>query len=155
MKKNIVVSAVLLLAMFFSNAAQAGHWDTPEVSPTLMHIAGTLKIDGANAQVNDEVAVFDSAGNIVGLFVVETVGQYGDMPINGDIQSTLTADEGAQPGDALTIKVWSAGKAREYNGAEVSLIGTNLVEPYLAATVPLTFSESGFFGVTIAAKAAR
>jgi hypothetical protein len=155
MKKNFVIPVVLLLITFFSNAALAGHWVAPFVSPTLMHIAGTLKIDGAHAQINDEVAVFDSTGKLVGSFVVDTAGIYGDVPINGDVASTLTVNEGSPADGVLNIKVWSAGKSKEYSGGEISVAGASVGEPYRVPAIPLTFSASGFFGVAISANAAR
>ena len=153
MRKRIIIPFMLLLAALFSNAAYAGHWSALSGSQTQMHIAGTLKIDGADAQVNDEVAVFDSTGTLIGSFVVDTVGQYGDIPINGDVSATPAVDEGAQAGETLAIKVWRAGTSREYGGSEITLAGANLGGPYLAATIPLTFTGSSFFGVTITATA--
>ena len=105
MKKRIVIPLMLLLVALFSNAAYAGHWAPPSTSPTIMHIAGSFKIEGVDAQVNDEVAVFDSTGTLIGLGVVVTTGIYLDLPIYGDSSTTAGVDEGATAGETLNIKV--------------------------------------------------
>ncbi len=153
MKKKLIFPLILFLVILFSNVAYAGHWTAPMSSPTIMHTAGLLAIDGADAQLNDEVAVFDSTGVLIGLFVVTESGQnlYGDLVINGDSPLTADVDEGADTGETLFFKVWSAAKSREYSGSEINTVGVKM-GTYLAATIPFKFSGN-FYGVNITATA--
>ena len=141
MRRAFGFPLIVFLVFLLSNLSYAGHWAVPLESPTLMHIAGTLSIEGLDAQVNDEVAVFDSAGMLIGLSVVGSPGFYEDVPINGDSASTSAEDEGAASGEALNIKVWSVSKSKEYSGGELRLAPTTTYAEfgYPAASLPLVF----------------
>ncbi len=88
-------------------------------SPTIMHLAGNLTINGRAANSCDEIAAYDSAGTVVGYSYVQTSGQYGDMAVNGDVSSTATVDEGATGGEKLTIRVWDGTVQQEYTTPSV------------------------------------
>lgn len=98
-----------------------------------MHIAGSLTINGNAAAVGDEVAVLDKSGNVLGLFVLENDGVYGDMNISGDY-SASSEDEGAQEGEILYISVWQASTDTLYSGNGVSITtpsgGDTIYAPY-------------------------
>ena len=155
MRKLPVIPLILTLALLAGNAAHAAsHFTAPAASPTIMHIAGNLTIDGAGARVNDEVGVFDSGGVLVGSFAVTDAGLYGDLVINGDDAATPGLREGASAGEALSLKVWSAAKQREYSGSEIGLVETNVAGIYLAPVLQLGFASGSFSGLNIAATAA-
>jgi hypothetical protein len=140
----LVIAAVLLL----NNAESlAAYWTPPTTSSSVMHLAGfNFQINGSPAQVGDEIAVFDSGNVLVGLFVVVTSGQYGDLLIYGDISDTPGIDEGANPGEALSIRVWDVSGSKEYQAPDVVLtIPSAPVEPYeLPTALPITFSAGAY-----------
>lgn len=115
---------LLLLAAFVvfgATAATAGnYYAAPKPSPVLMHLAGTLIIDGSAAGAGDEIIVLDGSAKTVGHFVVKEPGLFGDLAIYGDSELT-TRDEGAVTDEALQIKVYQASSDREYAGTWIKL----------------------------------
>ncbi len=121
------------------------HWNKPEGSNIQMHLAGNLVIDAINASVCDEVAVFDSGGQLVGTYRVDTEGMYGDLVVYGDSTQTDNTDEGAPAGDKLAVKVWDASTKAEYTKPNVSLLSpASGLPPYVPYQSPLTFNANTF-----------
>jgi hypothetical protein len=156
MCRKLVVPFILMFLVLFGTTAFAGHWTAPASSATIMHLAGNLTIDGSPAQVGDEVAVFGAGSTLIGLFVVDTASQYGDLVVVGDVPSTTTVSEGATAGELLTVKVWKASSSKEYSVSEISLAATSsLVQfSYNPATLPLAFTAGALSGLNITATAA-
>ena len=110
---SLTVCAAAGGAAYASGVAGATHFETPVSSPFSCDFMGTVLIDGAPAEVGDEVAFFDPAGVLCGLFVVDTAGEYGIVHVYGDDTATPGVDEGASPGDELTVKVWDSTAEKE------------------------------------------
>jgi hypothetical protein len=91
----------------------ATHYSRPAPQPTWVDLYGYLRVCGVSAEVGDEVAVFDPQGVLCGQFSVDTTGYYGFLHVYGDNPDT-PQDEGAGPGDTLTVKVWQAERGRDY-----------------------------------------
>ena len=104
-----------------TTACGARHWTQLPggTSPTVMHLAGNLTINGRAANSCDEIAAYDSTGTLVGYFYVQNNGQYGDMVIYGDSSATTTIDEGATSGEKLTVRVWDGAAQQEYSTPSV------------------------------------
>lgn len=134
MKKSIKISSLIVsVLLFMASSIYAGNFETPASSVISMHIAGSLTINGKAAAVGDEVAVMDKSGNVLGSFVVENEGIYGDMNISGDYAAS-SDDEGAQDGEVLYISVWQASTETLYSGNGVSITapsgGDTIYSPY-------------------------
>ncbi len=125
------------------------HWNTPAASPGPMHLAGGLDfvISGRQAQNCDEVAVFDSGGQLIGADLITQVGIYGDMVVNGDSPNTPNTDEGAPEGDLLTVRIWDSLSQTEYqssNNIRLQAPISPIVNGYIAYEAPLTFVSNLF-----------
>ena len=156
MEKKLLFFVLMILGGALNTSAYAErHWSPPANSPAMMHIAGTLLIDGMAAQVGDEVAVFDSSTPpvLVGSFLVTKTGFYGDLVVVGNDPNTLE-DEGAEQNEALNVRVWHANSNKEYRGESIALsVPPELTGgTYKAATsFPLLFDPSKFYRVDISA----
>lgn len=142
--RSIIGGCILLL--FLTVPASGAHWSPPSESPNAMHVAGLeFTVNGSPAQPGDEIAVFDIAGNIVGHFIVETEGMYGDMAIFGDYSST-PVDEGASANEFLSVKVWRNATSTEYSGASIQLVTPSEgIGPYTPLTLPLEYQNDVYF----------
>ncbi|HPP11846.1 MAG TPA: hypothetical protein PKW42_03855, partial [bacterium] len=100
--------AVLAVSLLFGQLCFSGHFSIVGTSPTSCDFYGTVQVNGSPAQPGDEVAAFDPQGVCCGVFTVNTEGFYGFMAVYGDDSTTPTIDEGAQPGDTITFKIWQA-----------------------------------------------
>ena len=94
------------------------------VTPTSQWVDffGEIKIDGIGAEVGDEVAAFDADGSLAGVFVVQESGSYGFLHVYRDDPET-PRDEGAEPGDHITFRVWDASQNRESDAESVPISG--------------------------------
>lgn len=100
LKKNIFLFSLIAALLFISKPATADFFATPITTTKLMWLAGIdFTIDGSPAQIGDEIAVFvPGVDTPVGLYIVDTIGQYGTMIIYGADGIT----QGASAGQALT-----------------------------------------------------
>jgi hypothetical protein len=117
-----------------------------------MHIAGQeLLINGLPAQTGDEVAVFDSGEQLVGLFVVHTPGQYGAITVMGDSSLTPEEDEGGLPGEQLYIRVWDSSDLVELDESAIELVlPSECIGPFCPPdSLSLTYSSDSFYLVNI------
>ncbi|HOL68201.1 MAG TPA: hypothetical protein PKX93_12160, partial [bacterium] len=81
---------------------------------TWINFYGNATINSVNVQPGDMIAAFDPQGVCCGTWKVTTAGFYGFMPVYGDDPTTPTRDEGAQNGDTITFKIWSAAEKKIY-----------------------------------------
>ena len=151
MKKSIHITLFIAsVLLFMAGPVFAGNFDSPVFSVINMHIAGSLTIDGKAAAAGDEVALLDQNGDVVGLFVVENEGLYGDMNISGNF-SASTEDEGAEEGEVLIIKVWQASTDTLYFGDRISITApterNSVYSPY--PEPPLQFEGGSFYLLNI------
>jgi hypothetical protein len=123
---------LLLAAMIFvvfsvaPNVQSIGpvHFVDNAVSNVWVDLYGTdLTIQGAPAEVGDEIGVFDPDGVLCGASVVRIQGTYGFLHVYGDDATTLDVDEGASVGDALTLVAWDASEGREIACAATAITG--------------------------------
>jgi len=154
MKKGIYTSILMTsVLLFMANPAAAGNFDSPASSAINMHIAGSLSVNGNAAAIGDEVALLDQSGKVVGLFVVENEGLYGDISISGDY-SASSEDEGAAQGETLDVKVWQASTGTVYSGEGVSVSapseGNTIYIPYSESV--LKFEGGSFYLLNIEAR---
>ncbi|MBI4826883.1 MAG: hypothetical protein HY807_10775 [Nitrospirae bacterium] len=149
--------AFVTLLIFTSNAAATGHYPHVQLSitPNLLWLIGSnFQIAGADAQVGDEIAVFDSGDNLIGAFTVTIVGEYGTLIVDGNIPATAGTDEGAEAGEALTIKVWDESAQREYLPNEIVLTPGPETFGFLPAVLPLEYSDLAQYSLDVAAGSA-
>lgn len=154
MTKSIKISLLIAsILLFMAGPLYAGGFGRPVSSLISMHIAGSLTINGNAAAVGDEVAVLDKSGNVLGMFVVDNEGAYGDLNISGDY-SAGSKDEGAQADEMLYISVWQAVTDTYYSGDSVSIIapleGNTIYVPYTASE--LLFEGGSFNLLNIAVR---
>jgi len=88
----------------------------------LVYFFGTATIDGVNAEIGDEIRIFDPDGVQCGLYVVDTPGQYGPVGVSGDNPST-PEDEGALPGEMLEFRIFDLSENTEFSGFMIFLSG--------------------------------
>ncbi len=152
----MILKNLLLLAAFVflgSIPAEAGnYYGTPKPSPVLMHLVGTVTIDGSAANAGDEISVIDGSAKTVGHFVVKEPGLFGDLAIYGDSELT-TRDEGAVTNEALQIKIYQASSDREFSGTWIRLhrprAAGAIYTPYPKGV--LRFEGEGFYLLNIVA----
>ena len=146
------VTGTLVIASQTSSCG-AHHWTQLPggTSPSIMHLAGNLTINGRAANSCDEIAVYDSTGTVVGYYHVQNNGQYGDMAVNGDVAATSTVDEGAVGGEKLTLRVWDGTLQQEYAMPSVlQLTPQQNLSSYTNYQGPLTFIASGMVLMDVA-----
>ena len=103
-----------ILGVSFS--AEGSHFEVEKPTNSWVDFrseVGGFTIFGIEAEVGDEVGIYDPDGVCCGAFVVSVAGQYGIVHVYGDDPET-EEDEGAEPGDILTFKVWDASEGKEY-----------------------------------------
>ena len=142
---------ILIVSMIFmASTVYAGHFEESSTSPILMHLAGYMTIDGEEAMPGDEVGIFDTNGNIIGAFVVEKNGLFGDIAVAGDDE--LSGDkEGALEGEALEVRVWQKSTESEYSAGSI-LISSPAEEKAIYASYPgsqLRFDGGMFYLLNI------
>ncbi len=150
--RHLMILAAFVLLISPTPVVAASYYETPEPSPVIMHLAGTLTIGGADAAAGDEICVLDGNGKVVGHFIVERPGIFGDLAVSGD--SDLTAeDEGVLPGEALEVRVWQASSGTEYYGGSVVFYKPSGAEAiYFPYPDPqLRFEGNSFYLIDIAA----
>ncbi|MBI4843622.1 MAG: PEP-CTERM sorting domain-containing protein [Nitrospirae bacterium] len=93
LKRIVCIFSFILALLSFSNSSYA-YFADPVSTTQLMWLAGIdFTIDGSPAQIGDEIALFiPGLETPIGLYVVDTAGQYGTMVIYGD--------DGTNPGAA-------------------------------------------------------
>jgi hypothetical protein len=107
-------------------ADEGVHYVPVAHTPTYADYLGTLTINGAPAQVGDEVGVFDPHGDCCGSYAVETAGNYGMLHVYGD-DTQVAPYDGARTGDTLTFKVWhptGLAGGTEWTGGQVTFSAT-------------------------------
>ncbi len=115
-KTFLGILAALLVLM--ASSVYAGHFKETAASPVLMHLAGYMTIDGKEAMPGDEVGIFDADGKIIGSFVVEKKGMFGDIAVTGD--DILSVEkEGALEGGRLDVRVWQKSTGKEYSSGSI------------------------------------
>jgi len=119
-KKFLGILAALMVLMVSS--VYAGHFKETVTSPVLMHLAGYMTIEGKEAMPGDEVGIFDADGKIIGSFVVEKKGMFGDIAVTGDDELSVEK-EGALEGERLDIRVWQKSTGSEYTAGNILLSG--------------------------------
>jgi hypothetical protein len=140
------------LMLFLSNYGYAAHWPDPENSINSLHLIGLeFTINGSDAEIGDEVAVFDSGRQLVGHFTVHTPGEYGDMPIWIDSDITQDIDEGCSIGSDLSICIWDESAAMEDCDNDVELvIPEDCVSGYCPPdSLPLTCTSGEYYLLNI------
>ncbi len=143
--RPLMTAVAFVLLISPTPVVAASYYETPDPSPVIMHLAGTLTIGGADAAAGDEIGVLDGNGKVVGHFIVERPGIFGDLAVSGD--SDLTEDdEGVLPGEALEVRVWQASSGTEYYGGSVSIYKPSAAEAiYFPYSAPLLIFEGNSF----------
>lgn len=94
---------------------------------------GSVKVNGIDAEVGDELGIFDPNAKVndgcIGAAVITTKGHYQGIPAYEDDPVT-TEKDGAISGDNLTFKLWKASENKYYemdpNGPDEPVWTTNL-----------------------------
>lgn len=141
----------LLFSVVFVGTAKADHFlPLPDATPIFCDYLGkSFKINGADAQLEDEIAFFDPNGVLCGVYVVERVGEYGIVHVYGDDTSTTEVDEGASDREVLTVKIWDASEVVELNGTCVMLSGGENEGSFVTSSVPPIWHKGRSFVLNI------
>ncbi len=96
--KNLCITSLILALLTMSAFAnpQAPEW---------VNFFGDVTINGNPAPVGTVVEAYDPDGVMCGSYTVGTIGIYGLLAANRDDITTPGIDEGAVPGDSITLKV--------------------------------------------------
>jgi hypothetical protein len=121
-KIKTFLGILLVLMILMVSTVYAGHFEESSTSPILMHLAGYMTIDGEEAMPGDEVGIFDTNGKIIGSFVVENSGMFGDIAVTGDDDLSVEK-EGALEGEPLDVRVWQKSTGSEYSAGNISISG--------------------------------
>lgn len=105
----VVAFSVALAAL----AAEPAHFLGVTPTQQWVDFYGTLLIGDIEAELGDEVGVFDQDGVLCGAFALSTTGMYGFLHVYRDDNATPSVDEGARPGDVLVFKVWDSSEQTE------------------------------------------
>ena len=131
------LTIAILTASAFANP-QAPEW---------VDFYGNITLNGSPAPVGTIVEAYDPDGIMCGSYTVDTTGLYGFLHANRDDITTTGVDEGAVPGDSITLKVngiiavptvISGGLTWTSNGAQnnVDLAITGQTIAFTAVSLP-------------------
>jgi len=126
----------------------AGHFPSPAISPQVCDYLGSVLINNVPANTGDEIAFFDSSGQLCGLFIVQKSGQYGFLHVYGDDPASQT-DEGATTGEKLSIKVWDAQTGIEYQRDNIALTSGSQIGSALPSVLPPQWQASSRYVLNI------
>jgi uncharacterized repeat protein (TIGR02543 family) len=121
--KTLGLFIAVILAGF--GTSFAGHFTPVATTPEWCNFGGTLDINDIDAVPGDEVGAFDPDGVCCGAFTVVNAGYYGWLPVYKDDNTTPSIDEGAEPGDIITFKIWDASAGIEYSAVVVGSADTS------------------------------
>lgn len=147
-----LIACLLLFfcCLLFTAEASAAHFPSPRITNKASYFLGGFQINGLSAEAGDEVAFFDPQGMLCGLYVVTTAGEYGVVAVYGDDTTTSLVDEGAGPGDALTVKIWDAGAGVELEGSSLVLTaGAPMGGSFTASEVPPVWEDNAGYVLNI------
>jgi len=123
----VVLAVMILVALWAAPGVHSTgpvHFVGNTVSNVWVDFYGTIfTVQGAPAEVGDEIAVFDPDGVLCGTCVVRIAGSYGFLHVYGDDPTTPDVDEGADVGDALTFVAWDTSDGREIPCAGTVITG--------------------------------
>lgn len=142
LKKNIFLFSLIAALLFISKPAAADFFATPITTTKLMWLAGMdFTIDGSPAQIGDEIAVFvPGVDTPVGLYIVDTVGQFGTMIIYGADGTSA----GASAGQALTdFRVYDTSTSTLITNVQPVIPGGCVSVFCPPASVPITYQTTG------------
>jgi len=105
---------------FIVSGCMSPPWSDPTPTPESVDFYGYFEIEEIDAEAGDAVGIFDPDGVICGKFIVSTPGQYGLLHVYRDDTTTPGIDEGAQPGDVLTFRIWDCSAEIEL-GAQLTV----------------------------------
>jgi uncharacterized cupredoxin-like copper-binding protein len=124
---SLLLAVMMLVVLSVAPSVQSVgpvHFVDKTVSNVWVDFYGTtFTVQGAPAEVGDEIAVFDPDGVLCGGCVVHLQGTYGFLHVYGDDPTTLDVDEGASVGDVLTFVAWDASEKREISCAATAITG--------------------------------
>jgi len=112
-----VLSTVSFLSLLINSTTLAAieHFTGSTTSSYAAYYYGHLHIEGADGAIGDEVGVFDPDGVLCGAAAALEVAWY-NITVYGDDPVTDT-DEGAEPGDLLTFRIWDKSADQEMSAA--------------------------------------
>lgn len=148
------VTGLIFLAIFAS-VSLAGHFSQPVHTISFCDYIGAIQIEKSQAQPGDEIAFFDPDGVCCGLFdnFQSASGLYGVVHVYGDDPTTAGVDEGARPGDQLSVRIWSSITSVEYSKANVGLFAGEPTGQWLSSQTPPVWASQGAFVLDIKAEA--
>ena len=141
-----IFSLCFLLSICF-----ADHFPSPIMSYLVCDYLGKIVINGMDAQVNDEIAVFDNQNTLCGKFKISINGQYGFMHIYGDDPQTQL-DEGAKSGETLHFKIWDHTKKIEYHISQLIFSPGNPIGGASPSNIPPCWQSDRIFILDIDVK---
>lgn len=136
-------------------AGNAGYFGAAAPTPYWTDYLGDFRIEGLAAEPGDEIAFFDPQGVLCGVYVVPegSAGQYGIVHVYGDDPAT-TVDEGASPGEVLTLRVWDSSAGREYSHAELDL-SVATIGSYPPSSLPPVWQDQAGYVLNVDTVAGR
>lgn len=142
LKKVVFILSLVSVLLFISRPGYTNFFDTPLTTTKLMWLAGMdFTIDGSPAQIGDEIAVFvPGVATPVGLYIVDTIGQYGTMIIYGDDGT----NQGALSGQALTdFRVYDTSTSTLITNVQPVIPGGCVSVFCPPASLPITYQTTG------------
>lgn len=108
--ERTLVASFILISFVLFNAGASNSAELLSLEPTdkMIHVYGSVSVDGENVAVGTVITAVDPDGTLCGIFEVKEPGYFGLMNIYGDEASTPAVDEGALPGD--TIRFFIGGR---------------------------------------------
>lgn len=129
------VFPLLLLTLLFSvQGAWAAHFQGVTPTMTMVDFIGYITIDGWEADLGDEIGVFDDQGLLVGSTIITTKGQYGILHVYGDDPTTPRHD-GADSNSVLTFKLWQASSGTETTVTQ-NMMSTQSLGDFVPSAIP-------------------
>jgi hypothetical protein len=114
MKATKTLLALMLLLLMLPASALAA-FQEPVHTPEATDFWGALTVKGQPGQPGDQIAAFDSQGNLCGLVTLEAgVAPQFMLHVYGDDVTTHDVDEGGTNGDELTFQVYRASEDKGY-----------------------------------------
>jgi hypothetical protein len=149
--KYLILAIKVLIILFASTVYSQNYFPEPITSPLVCDFLGKITINGLPASPGDEIAFFNSQGNICARFVVKQSGLYGFLHVYGDDPASQTI-EGAYSGEKLLIQVWDSIHNILFTNHQIFLSPGDTGGSAIPSPIPPVFQSNNRYVLNIDAK---
>jgi len=124
---------IFLWLAILTPPAFADYFPTPSHTPLVCDFFGKITIDNHPANPGDEIAFFNTNGNICGHYVISRSGLYGFLHVY------------ATENDILAVQIWDKSSQKLYTNDQIVLSAGEPAGTALSSPIPPIFKQNARF----------